>query len=134
MFRKNLRSESGSGSLSRNDTSRWEDIQPAQNRHSKPDPKGSIFRSALNTGYYLIFTGLISQRAQLTPTDLPLLITCFGLGMIALAFGSVAIIRYKGLQIAGVAAIAIALFLAVTHLRRDDAATVETDAPLVLIA
>lgn len=68
------------------------------------------------------------------PTDLPLLITCFGLGMIALAFGSVAIIRYKGLQIAGVAAIAIALFLAVTHLRRDDAATVETDAPLVLIA
>lgn len=40
----------------------------------------------------------------------------------------------QGLQIAGVAAIAIALFLAVTHLRRDDAATVETDAPLVLIA
>ncbi len=68
-----------------------------------------VFRAGLYVGVGLLVAGLITQSLFLVPYIVSLLVICSGLGIVFGAFGSLAVIQYKGAVIAGVATIAIAL-------------------------
>jgi hypothetical protein len=81
---------------------------------------GSVFWAAIAVGGALILLGLSSVVLQLVDFTTFLLILCSGLGLLFGAFGSMATIRYKGIVVAGVAAVALVLLLTVDRLTRDD--------------
>lgn len=71
------------------------------------------FIAGIIVGLVLIAGGLAMQALGLVPGPQSMLIVCSGLGIVLGAFGAVAVIRYQGLVIAGVAALAMALFFIV---------------------
>lgn len=81
---------------------------------------GSVFWSALVVGAILIALGFVSLNSTLVDFTSSQLILCSGLGILFGAFGSMATINYKGIVVAGVAAIAIALLGTVSYLIEDD--------------
>ena len=99
------------------------DNMPAQ------DPRWTdqIFRAGLMVGGALLIVGLLCQAFNLVEPTLSSLIICSGLGIIFGAFGSTAVVRYKGFVVAGVATIAIALLLVVDYLVRDDIVRLRID-------
>ena len=70
-----------------------------------------VFISGIIVGLILVATGVCLEWLALVPSRVATLIVCCGLGIVLGAFGSAAVLRYQGLVIAGVATIAIALFL-----------------------
>jgi hypothetical protein len=68
----------------------------------------------------LIALGFVSLNSTLVDFISSQLILCSGLGILFGAFGSMATIRYKGIVVAGVAAIAIVLLGTVSYLINDD--------------
>jgi len=81
---------------------------------------GSVFWSALAVSAILIALGFVSLNSTLVDFTSSQLILCSGLGILFGAFGSMATINYKGVVVAGVAAIAIALLGTVSYLIKDD--------------
>jgi hypothetical protein len=75
-----------------------------------------VFRMGVVVGIGLLAVGLLTLFAVATPYIVSLLVICSGLGIIFGAFGSLAVIQYKGLVVAGVAAISMALLVLVFYL------------------
>lgn len=69
------------------------------------------FYAGIIVGLGLVAGGLAVQALLIAPGNQTALIVCSGLGIVLGAFGSVATVRYQGIVIAGVAAIAVALFV-----------------------
>lgn len=86
-----------------------------------------IFRAGLFVGCGLLVVGLACDGLSFVTSTVATLVTCSGLGIVFGAFGSTAVIRYKGVVIAGVAAVAIALLLVVDHIRRERLVRLEID-------
>ena len=86
-----------------------------------------IFRAGLAVGSGLFLIGILCQTFNLIAPTLSILIVCSGLGIIFGAFGSTAVINYKGVVIAGVAAIAVALLLVVDWVMRESLVRLEVD-------
>ena len=86
-----------------------------------------IFRAGLMVGSALFVIGIFCQTLNLIAPTLSILIICSGLGIIFGAFGSTAVINYKGVVIAGVAAIAVALLLVVDWVMRESLVRLEVD-------
>ncbi|HET7716932.1 MAG TPA: hypothetical protein VFK86_15020 [Bauldia sp.] len=86
-----------------------------------------IFRAGLAVGSGLFVIGIICQTFNLIAPTLSILIICSGLGIIFGAFGSTAVINYKGFVIAGVAAVSIALLLVVDWVMRESLLRLEID-------
>ncbi len=86
-----------------------------------------IFRSGLIVGAALFAIGIICQALNLIAPTLSILVICSGLGIIFGAFGSTAVINYKGFVIAGVAAVSIALLLVVDWVMRESLLKLEID-------
>ncbi|MEM7121813.1 MAG: hypothetical protein AAF563_11085 [Pseudomonadota bacterium] len=86
-----------------------------------------VFRAGVAVGLFLLLLGLTCMAFLAVAQTISLLITCSGLGIIFGAFGSTAVIRYKGVVVAGVAAIAIALLYFVDLLMRDDLVRLRID-------
>ncbi len=103
----------------------------------QPDPQdntpvlqhmtGHVFWAALGVGLALTALGIAMQWLSVLGITQSALILCSGLGIIFGAFGSMATIRYKGVVIAGVAAIAIVLLVVVHHYIREDVVIVQID-------
>lgn len=74
------------------------------------------FKAALIVGIGLLLVGLAMQALLLVPFIVSLLVICCALGITLGAFGSLAVLNYKGLVVAGVATIAIILLLLVVKL------------------
>lgn len=90
---------------------------------------GTLFQVGVIVGLGLAILGLVSGGwAGSVPSRLLL---CSGLGIIFGAFGSTATIRYKGIVVAGVAAIAIVLLLLVDRMMREGFATIEIGGDVV---
>jgi hypothetical protein len=81
---------------------------------------GPIFWSALAVSAVLVALGFASLNWTLVDFTTSQLILCSGLGILFGAFGSMATIKYKGVVVAGVAAIAIVLLATVDYLIKDD--------------
>ena len=86
-----------------------------------------IFRAGLAVGSGLFVIGILCQTFNLIAPTLSILIICSGLGIIFGAFGSTAVINYKGVVIAGVAAVAVALLLVVDWVMRESLVRLEVD-------
>jgi hypothetical protein len=86
-----------------------------------------IFRAGLIVGSALFVIGLLCQALNLIAPTVSILVICSGLGIIFGAFGSTAVINYKGVVIAGVAAIAVALLLVVDWVMRESLVRLEVD-------
>ena len=86
-----------------------------------------IFRAGLIVGSALFVIGIFCQALNLIAPTLSILVICSGLGIIFGAFGSTAVINYKGVVIAGVAAIAVALLLIVDWVMRESLVRIEVD-------
>ena len=86
-----------------------------------------IFRAGLLVGSGLFLIGILCQTFNLIAPTLSILIICSGLGIIFGAFGSTAVINYKGIVVAGVAAIAVALLLVVDWVMRESLVRLEVD-------
>ena len=86
-----------------------------------------IFRAGLLVGSGLFLVGILCQTFNLIAPTLSILIICSGLGIIFGAFGSTAVINYKGFVIAGVAAVSIALLLVVDWVMRESLLKLEID-------
>lgn len=74
---------------------------------------GPVFKYGLATGFALVLLGGVSLGLMLTNLFLEMLVVCAGLGIILGAFGSTASVKIpiQGATLAGVAAIAVALFM-----------------------
>lgn len=74
---------------------------------------GPVFKYGLATGFALVLLGGLSLGLSLTNLFLEMLVVCAGLGVILGAFGSTASLKIpvQGATLAGVAAIAVALFM-----------------------
>ncbi len=74
---------------------------------------GPVFKYGLATGFALVLLGGLSLGLSLTNLFLEMLVVCAGLGVILGAFGSTASLKVpvQGATLAGVAAIAVALFM-----------------------
>lgn len=74
---------------------------------------GPVFKYGLATGFALVLLGGLSLGLSLTNLFLEMLVVCAGLGVILGAFGSTASLKVpvQGATLAGVAAIAMALFM-----------------------
>lgn len=74
---------------------------------------GPVFKYGLATGFALVLLGGLSLGLSLTNLFLEMLVVCAGLGVILGAFGSTASLKIpvQGATLAGVAAIAMALFM-----------------------
>lgn len=74
---------------------------------------GPVFKYGLATGFALVLLGGLSLGLSLTNLFLEMLVVCAGLGIILGAFGSTASLKIpvQGATLAGVAAIAVALFM-----------------------
>jgi len=79
-----------------------------------------VFWAALVVGMLLAIGGFASLNQALVGTTTGQLILCSGLGIIFGAFGSTATVKYKGIVITGVAAVAISLLLVVDFLIEDN--------------
>jgi hypothetical protein len=97
-------------------------MPPQQPRWSEP-----IFRAGLVVGSGLFLVGVACQTLNLIAPTVSILIICSGLGIIFGAFGSTAVINYKGFVVAGVAAIAIVLLLIVDYVMRESIVRLEVD-------
>ncbi len=97
-------------------------MPPQQPRWADP-----IFRMGLAVGGILLALGLVCQGFTIISATISSLIICSGLGIIFGAFGSTAVINYKGFVVAGVAAISIALLLLVDYMVRDDLVRLRID-------
>ena len=86
-----------------------------------------IFRAGLAVGSGLFLVGIFCQAFNLIAPTLSILIICSGLGIIFGAFGSTAVINYKGIVIAGVAGVSIALLLVVDWVMRESLVRLEVD-------
>lgn len=86
-----------------------------------------IFRAGIAVGAGLFVIGIVCQALNLIAPTLSILIICSGLGIIFGAFGSTAVINYKGFVIAGVAAVSIALLLVVDWVMRETLLKLEID-------
>lgn len=99
--------------------------------HSMPEQQprwaDPIFRAGLMVGAGLFVVGIVCQTFNLIAPTLSILVICSGLGIIFGAFGSTAVINYKGVVIAGVAAVAIALLLIVDWVMRESLVRLEVD-------
>ncbi|MFZ1430603.1 MAG: hypothetical protein WAS21_28020 [Geminicoccaceae bacterium] len=92
-----------------------------------PSWGGQIFWSALVVGAALAVGGLLCLGYASISSTVALLVLCSGLGIIFGAFGSTATIHYKGVVVAGVAAVAIVLLWFVDSLIQDDFVQGEID-------
>jgi hypothetical protein len=92
-----------------------------------PSWGGQIFWSALLVGAALAVGGLLCLGYASISSTVALLVLCSGLGIIFGAFGSTATIHYKGVVVAGVAAVAIVLMWFVDSLIQDDFVQGEID-------
>ena len=88
---------------------------------------GPVFWSALTVGTVLSAGGLLCLNYGSISSTVSLLVLCSGLGIIFGAFGSTATIHYKGVVVAGVAAVAIVLLWFVDYLIQDDFVQGEID-------
>jgi hypothetical protein len=88
---------------------------------------GMVFWAGIVVGLTLTAAGAALQGWSVLGITTAQLILCSGLGIIFGAFGSTATIKYKGVVIAGVAAISIVLLLILNHLVRDDFVIVRID-------
>jgi hypothetical protein len=86
-----------------------------------------IFRAGLLVGAALFAIGILCQTFNLIAPTISILVICSGLGIIFGAFGSTAVINYKGFVVAGVAAIAVALLLVVDFVMRESLVRIEVD-------
>lgn len=86
-----------------------------------------IFRAGLVVGSALFVVGILCQTFNLIAPTLSILIICSGLGIIFGAFGSTAVINYKGIVVAGVAAVALVLLLVVDWVMRESLVRIEVD-------
>ncbi len=86
-----------------------------------------IFRAGLLVGAALFAIGILCQTFNLIAPTLSILVVCSGLGIIFGAFGSTAVINYKGVVVAGVAAIAVVLLLVVDFVMRESLVRIEVD-------
>jgi hypothetical protein len=86
-----------------------------------------IFRAGLIVGSALFVIGILCQTFNLIAPTLSILVICSGLGIIFGAFGSTAVINYKGVVIAGVAAVSVALLLVVDWVMRESLVRLEVD-------
>ena len=111
-------------------------VQPAGPLNNPDDPAGSRFRAGsadpifwagIVVGALLTLAGGTVQALHLLGTTTGQLVLCSGLGLIFGAFGLTATINYKGIVVAGVAAVAIVLLLVVDHLVQDDIARLRVD-------
>ena len=89
--------------------------------------RADMSRSALTVGTVLSAGGLLCLNYGSISSTVSLLVLCSGLGIIFGAFGSTATIRYKGVVVAGVAAVAIVLLWFVDYLIQDDFVQGEID-------
>ena len=92
------------------------EVEPRQD----PYWKEPTFQAALWIGGGLVVTGLGCFSALPVSQTVAVLVLCSGLGILFGAFGSTAVVRYKGVVVAGVAATAVVLVLLVNYLTRDD--------------
>lgn len=105
--------------------------EPPEAQPSMPpqQPRWSeqIFRAGLVVGSGLFLVGVACQTLNLIAPTVSILIICSGLGIIFGAFGSTAVINYKGFVVAGVAGIAIVLLLIVDYVMRESIVRLEVD-------
>lgn len=73
-----------------------------------PD-KISVFAAGIAVGFVLVVFGVLTISLALIPFTVALLILCCGLGIILGCFGATATVKFKGVVIAGSAAITIVL-------------------------
>lgn len=86
-----------------------------------------IFRAGILVGAALFLIGILCQIFNLIAPTLSILVICSGLGIIFGAFGSTAVINYKGVVVAGVAALAVVLLLVVHWVMRESLLRIEVD-------
>lgn len=101
--------------------------KPAAMPDQQPRWADPIFRAGLIVGSALFVIGILVQTFNLIAPTLSILVICSGLGIIFGAFGSTAVINYKGVVIAGVAAVAVALLLVVDWVMRESLVRLEID-------
>jgi hypothetical protein len=82
---------------------------------------GPIFWGGIAVGLTLLIAGILTLMWNALGAAEGRLILCSGLGVLFGAFGSTATVKYKGITITGVAAIAIALLCLVAKLTADKA-------------
>ncbi len=80
------------------------------------------FVTGVIVGLILVVGALAIEALELVPSGTANLVMCCGLGIVLGAFGTVALVRWQGVVIAGCGAVAVVLFVllansAVTHLR-----------------
>lgn len=103
------------------------DAKPPAMPDQQPRWTDPIFRAGLIVGSALFVIGILCQAFNLIAPTLSILVVCSGLGIIFGAFGSTAVINYKGVVIAGVAAVSIALLLVVDWVMRESMVRLEID-------
>ena len=103
------------------------DEKPPAMPDQQPRWADPIFRAGLAVGSGLFLIGILCQTFNLIAPTVSILVICSGLGIIFGAFGSTAVINYKGIVIAGVAAIAVALLLVVDWVMRESLVRLEVD-------
>lgn len=103
------------------------DEKPPAMPDQQPRWADPIFRAGLVVGSALFVIGILCQALNLIAPTLSILVICSGLGIIFGAFGSTAVINYKGMVIAGVAAVAVVLLLVVDWVMRESLVRLEVD-------
>lgn len=83
--------------------------------------KDWLFGGGLAVGILFLLVGIFSLIQRDIGTAEARLILCSGIGIIFGAFGSTAVIKYKGITITGVAAVAIILLYVIVSLTRTQA-------------
>lgn len=87
----------------------------------RPDEPGDS--NGTTMGFILLLVGLASHMGHWMPVAIASMTMCLGLALISGAFGSAGVIKARKFVVTGTAAIAIALFVSVEHLRCEPAAT-----------
>lgn len=93
---------------------------PAVYESSQDERVGPVFWAGLVVGILLTFGGFVSLSMTLVGNTTGQLILCSGLGIVFGAFGSTATVKYQGVVITGVAAIAVCLLVLIDHLIEDN--------------
>jgi hypothetical protein len=78
-----------------------------------------LFWGGVAVGVFVMITGIVALVWRDVGTTEARLILCSGLGILLGAFGSTAVVKYKGLTITGVAAIAVVLLYVVVTLTKS---------------
>ncbi len=103
------------------------DEKPLAMPDQQPRWADPVFRFGLGAGFALLAVGIACYATSLIASTVSILIICSGLGIILGAFGSTAVINYKGFVIAGVAAISVALLFVVSNEMRESLLRIEID-------